>query len=263
MSNQPLSAHPIPGFFAAHTLGLLPALEADINNEDRLIIPAPAADPNGSVARVLQAGTFFGQVENDGGGPLAPGDVQLVFKTSNGREVLLAQNGGGEVTGGLFPLAVDPAIVIPSNSLGVYLRVTATPTVKVYAFVRDVRAEVIARDISGTSFTEIGIALKRGETGTGVIDNPDDGEAVGAVVNFDSVNHDFLFRITNPAGDSFTLTQTVNAGEYESIGNFVTGYGWKVEVALAVAPTDNNPQILALGQRSNASPVRSNQGGAF
>jgi hypothetical protein len=263
MSNQPLAAHPIPGFFAAHTLGLLPALEADINNEDRLIIPAPAADPNGSVARVLAAlATIVGTVENDGGGALAAGAVQLVFKMSNSREIVLAQNAGGEVTGDNFFLVSTQSLVIPQGSLGVYLRVAAAPTVKLYVFARDVRADVVSVELSSTNYVDITAALKAGETASGVVDNPQSGNGVGCICNFGAAPRIVNFRITNPSSQSLVVPISIGAGVRQSVGNFAIGAGWKVEVALDAVP-DINLQLLTLSQKSNASPVRSNQGGAY
>lgn len=261
--NQPLSAHPISTLLGYKILGYLPVLKSNITDEDRLLIGAPAASPNGSVTRLsCLSRPATVKIEDDGGGALSANDIRLMLKLADGREIRLAGNPGGETTGAFLYLIPNESFPLTDVGSGLYLRVVADVVVSCFADTFDIRSEALAYDVTDVAHEEEG-------PGPGQVLVPVNNLnlACGIIANFDSVAHGFTLTASDGT-QSLSLTvpsPALGIGAYlrAPTAPFPLGEGWSISLALTEPVVTNAPRLFMAQQMANLSPVRSNQGGAY
>jgi hypothetical protein len=266
MSNQPLSAHPIPAIRAAHGLGSNSKIVKAATSGDFLLVAPPSADPNGIVSRLtLPASVRL--LTDPGEGGLAAGAVQLIYKAEGGREALLQQNSGGELQGDVFRL--DGSLILKTTDLGIFLRVSAAATVDAICDSVDLRgADRIAADITAI-FPNKQTVVANTEEGQVLVGTALEGveDVIGALFNFDGNAHVVRVFVSDGTNEFELPSLTVPAGETSSlnISTLTLPEGWSLKACLDVgdAVPTLAPRLQFGMQYTNAAPVRTNQGGAY
>lgn len=269
--NQPLIEHPLP-YFLKRIVGagsvLLP--EVDLG-QDYLVVPPPAAGPNGVIARdVAQEVVLVNNTVTD----IPPGDdlFLLIYKNSAGDEVVIATSGAGTGLAAGESLELQPSVpfLLTSADQGVFLRRADAVAILLnahnrYFDIRDV-TRVSANLANAAPQTLLSGIQGKARLFTPKLSELDDSYA--AIANFDSVDHNVEVYLSDGV-NTIQITQLsglVPAGTMTPIPSFAMPTlleGWSVS-ARVVEDIVSAPCTAIFGYTdTNLSPVRSNQGGAY
>lgn len=278
--NQPLSQHPLP-LALKQVLGAGSTFLTDVQfGQDYLLVPPPAASPNGAVVRLFDSFCGLTLINNDADAipdvvaPLI--NFALVYKTAT-EETILGVQSTGILANATVDLTPDVPILVGPTDRGIFLRriveVADVPSIQTFCNYLDIRH--VTR---GTlSLTEAVQELLAGVKGKARLFNrvgEEDSEVIAAILNFDSVDHDIEISLSDGVTSfvlSTAITVLANDAQNVSVKAFLDASGNPVLLedfsisARILEPLagDGSVQLLFGYTDTNLAPVRTDQGGAF
>lgn len=277
--NQPLKHHPIPDLYKK-VLGALQQNAAGLMNAggDVQIVPPPSVSPNGEVARLVGGEAAQNLYVNVTAGA---GDILRLLYLAEGTRVACLKKYTSSGYADVSEALTFPPFLLAPTDRGIYARVTdddLTANVDVTGKAFDVRGPfrtAVDLDVDSTDDQVLLTADEPGQIFVPTLDIQSGIMACCAVFGDGDVPADdnpFIVQLALKNGSTrFNIAQTTVLSEEVTL--LVDGpalpvltEGWSL-VAKVITPPDSAydfaPRVLLGYQSSNASPVRTDQGGAF